>query len=85
MPPVSEEVIKQYKSLISELNSHNHHYHVLDDPKISDAEYDLLLRDLIKLEQQYPSIFDINSPSQRVGAPPPKHLSRLSILCQCYH
>ena len=70
MPPVSEEVIKQYKSLISELNSHNHHYHVLDDPKISDAEYDLLLRDLIKLEQQYPSIFDINSPSQRVGAPP---------------
>ena len=70
MPPVPEEVIKQYKSLISELNSHNHHYHVLDDPKISDAEYDLLLRDLIKLEQQYPSIFDINSPSQRVGAPP---------------
>ena len=70
MPPVSEEVIKQYKSLISELNSHNHHYHVLDDPKISDAEYDLLLRDLKKLEQQYPSIFDINSPSQRVGAPP---------------
>ena len=70
MPTVSEEVIKQYKSLISELNSHNHHYHVLDDPKISDAEYDLLLRDLIKLEQQYPSIFDINSPSQRVGAPP---------------
>ena len=70
MPPVSEEIIKQYKSLISELNSHNHHYHVLDDPKISDAEYDLLLRDLIKLEQQYPSIFDINSPSQRVGAPP---------------
>ena len=70
MPPVSEEVIKQYKSLISELNSHNHYYHVLDDPKISDAEYDLLLRDLIKLEQQYPSIFDINSPSQRVGAPP---------------
>ena len=70
MPPVSEEVIKQYKSLISELNCHNHHYHVLDDPKISDAEYDLLLRDLIKLEQQYPSIFDINSPSQRVGAPP---------------
>ena len=70
MPPVSEEVIKQYKSLISELNSHNHHYHVLDDPKISDAEYDFLLRDLIKLEQQYPSIFDINSPSQRVGAPP---------------
>ena len=70
MPTVSEEVIKQYKSLISELNYHNHHYHVLDDPKISDAEYDLLLRDLIKLEQQYPSIFDINSPSQRVGAPP---------------
>ena len=52
------------------LNDANHRYHVLDDPSISDAEYDALMRELQQLEADDPSLVTPDSPTQRVGAAP---------------
>jgi DNA ligase (NAD+) len=49
---------------------HNYRYYVLDDPEISDAEYDALMQELEGLEERYPELRSPNSPTQRVGAPP---------------
>ncbi|HSH69070.1 MAG TPA: NAD-dependent DNA ligase LigA, partial [Deferrisomatales bacterium] len=57
------------EQLRAELREHNHRYYVLDDPLISDAEYDALLRELQRLEFQYPELLVADSPTQRVGAP----------------
>ncbi len=66
--------IKQAQAKVEELRKeieyHNYRYYVLDDPEISDAEYDRLMRELIELESAYPELVEPNSPSQRVGAPP---------------
>ena len=53
--------------LINEINLHNHAYYILDDPMISDYEFDKLLAELNNLESANPDLVDINSPSQRVG------------------
>jgi DNA ligase (NAD+) len=52
------------------LHWHNYRYYVLDDPEISDAEYDRMMQELIKLEADYPELSSPDSPSLRVGAPP---------------
>ncbi|MFA5078756.1 MAG: NAD-dependent DNA ligase LigA, partial [Dehalococcoidia bacterium] len=52
------------------INYHNHRYYVLDDPEVSDAEYDVLMIELKKLEQEHPEIVTPDSPTQRVGAQP---------------
>jgi DNA ligase (NAD+) len=52
------------------LNEANHRYHVLDDPSISDAEYDDLMRELQRLETDDPSLVTPDSPTHRVGAAP---------------
>ncbi|MEO7359718.1 MAG: NAD-dependent DNA ligase LigA, partial [Gemmatimonadaceae bacterium] len=63
-----------------------HEYYVLDAPKMSDAEYDMLYRELEKLEAEYPSLVAPDSPTQRVGAPlqtafePHQHLVRMMSL-----
>ena len=49
----------------------NHRYHVLDAPTMEDAEYDRLLRELTELEEAHPEVISPDSPTQRVGAPPP--------------
>lgn len=49
------------------INQHNHQYYVLDQPVISDYDYDMLLQELITLERQFPELLDKHSPSQRVG------------------
>ena len=54
--------------LKSELNKHNHNYYVLDNPTISDFEYDQLFAELKELEQQYPEFQSPDSPTQRVGS-----------------
>ena len=60
--------IKQkIQSLRDELNKHNYNYYVLDDATISDFDFDIKLRELEKLEQDNPELFDANSPTQRVG------------------
>jgi len=53
-----------------DLNTYNYQYHVLDAPTISDAEYDRLFQELLRLEQEYPHLVTLDSPSQRVGGPP---------------
>jgi DNA ligase (NAD+) len=53
-----------------EIDDHNHRYHVLDDPEITDAEYDRLFRRLEKLEAAHPDLVTPDSPTQRVGATP---------------
>jgi len=53
---------------------HNYRYYVKDDPVISDAEYDDLLRDLEALEHQYPELIRPDSPTQRVGEEPQEEL-----------
>lgn len=53
--------------LREKLNHHNHQYYVLDDPEISDAEYDRLFQELQLLEKQHPEFITADSPTQRVG------------------
>lgn len=55
------------QQLRSELNQHNYNYYVLDQPQISDFEFDQKLKELQALEAAHPEFFDANSPTQRVG------------------
>ena len=71
--PVPESVIAEIQTLREEINSHNHRYHVLDDPQITDQAYDRLYRKLQQLEQQYPELVSEQSPTQRVGSAPATH------------
>src|ERR687887_1629862 len=65
-----KDVQKRLDELRVELNHHLYRYHVLDDPEISDAEYDRLYDQLKALEEEYPDLITPDSPTQRVGAPP---------------
>ncbi|MBW2479409.1 MAG: NAD-dependent DNA ligase LigA [Deltaproteobacteria bacterium] len=67
---IDPEIIDRIRSLRKTLHQHNHRYYVLDDPEISDAEYDRLMRELIQIETDYPALASPDSPSSRVGAPP---------------
>ncbi len=62
-----DKIKAEIENLRELLRYHNHRYYVLDDPEISDAEYDSLMQRLIALEEKYPEFKDPNSPSQRVG------------------
>ncbi len=64
------EIVKKIQDLRKRLHHHNHRYYVLDDPEISDSEYDRLMQELIGLEKTFPSLASPDSPSARVGAPP---------------
>jgi len=66
----SEAIKKRAEKLREEIEYHNYRYYVLDQPEISDAQYDRLMRELEKLEDEYPELRSPNSPTQRVGAPP---------------
>jgi len=61
------DIQKIIQDLRDELNQHNHNYYVLDNPIISDFEFDQKLKQLQELENQYSEFFDENSPTQRVG------------------
>ena len=65
------------QELRTQLHHHNYRYHVLDDPEISDAEYDRLLHELKALEDQYPDLITPDSPTQRVGATPVSELDEV--------
>lgn len=67
---VPEKDAKRAAQLRAALVEHNHRYYVLDDPEISDAEYDRLFRELQALEAQHPELASPDSPTQRVGATP---------------
>jgi len=58
------------EKLRAEIDRHNYRYYVLDSPSISDSEYDSLMRELKRLEEQYPQLLTPDSPTQRVGESP---------------
>ena len=60
----------RYKDLVRDIQYHNYRYHVLDEPVISDYEYDLLVAELQRIETDYPGWKTSDSPSQRAGASP---------------
>jgi len=64
------EIAGRIAELREAIAYHNRRYYQLDDPEISDAEYDRLLAELIRLEEAYPHLKTPDSPSQRVGAAP---------------
>ncbi len=67
---VTPEVKRRIKKLRDEIVHHNRQYHELDQPEVTDAEYDVLFRELQSLEKQYPSLITPDSPTSRVGAAP---------------
>jgi DNA ligase (NAD+) len=69
-PTVPEAARERAAHLRSLVEQHAHRYYVLDDPEISDAEYDRLFRELVDLETEYPDLQDPDSPTQRVGGAP---------------
>jgi DNA ligase (NAD+) len=66
----SDKLSTEVGRLREQIDRHNYRYYVLDDPEISDAEYDRLLRRLETLEHEYPELLTPDSPTQRVGAKP---------------
>ena len=56
--------------LQKELTAHSYNYHVLDDPNISDIEYDMMLKRLFEIEEEFPEYSSPDSPTKRIGAPP---------------
>lgn len=69
-PESQNEIQAEIKALTDELNYHAHRYYVLDDPILSDAEYDRRYRILEGLEKDYPQYKQADTPTQRVGGPP---------------
>lgn len=67
----ADEVLR----LRRDIEKHNYQYHVLDDPLISDAEYDRLFRRLVDIEKKYPELVTPDSPTQKVGGPPLERFS----------
>ena len=80
---MAADIERRLAELREALHRANHRYYVLDDPEISDSEFDALLRELIALEREHPELISDDSPSQRVGAPPEtafepvEHLERM--------
>ena len=70
MSKQKKQVVTEINDLRNELGEHNHRYHVLDAPVISDAGYDRMLRRLETLERDYPELVTPDSPTQRVGGAP---------------
>ncbi|MEW4924197.1 NAD-dependent DNA ligase LigA [Algibacter sp. 2305UL17-15] len=62
-----KDVRQHIINLRNELREHNYNYYVLDNPTITDYEFDLKLKELQELEEQHPEFYDANSPTQRVG------------------
>jgi DNA ligase (NAD+) len=74
---VDVNVDRRAAELHREINHHNYRYYVLDDPDVTDAEYDRLMTELRRLEQEYPHLVNPASPTQRVGAAPADGFSQV--------
>ncbi len=74
---MSTSAAKRIAHLRAEIEKHNHQYYVLNDPLISDAEFDAMFRELQTLEAQYPELATADSPTQRVGATPLKSFAEV--------
>lgn len=65
-----DNILKRIEELREKIRYHNYRYYVLDDPTITDAEYDQLMKELAKWETKYPQYINSSSPTQRVGIEP---------------
>ena len=68
--PAPDDARRRADELRRRITHHEHRYYVLDDPEISDAEFDVLLRELLRIEAEHPDLATPDSPSQRVGGAP---------------
>ena len=75
---VSEPITTEAARLRQELTAHNHRYHVLNAPVVTDQAYDRLFRRLQQLEQEYPQLVTADSPTQRVGSAPASHFETVN-------
>ncbi len=74
---VSNQLLDRLEALRQEIRNHNYRYHVLDDPVISDYEYDQLMNQLRQIEEEHPDWITPDSPTQRVGTSPASKFSKL--------
>lgn len=72
-----DEIEQEIEELRGKIRYHNHRYYALDDPEITDAEYDRLFQRLLQLEKAHPHLIVPDSPTQRVGAEPRKAFSQV--------
>src|SRR5918996_3196787 len=78
------------EELRAQIEYHNYRYHVLDEPEMSDADYDKLVRQLTDIEERFPELITPDSPTQRVGATPSdlfapvEHRTRMMSLDNCF-
>ena len=70
----AEERIRELQALVEQ---HNYRYYVLDDPEVSDAEYDRLFDELRAIEEAHPELVGPDSPTQRIGAAPSERFQKL--------
>ena len=75
-----KDVQQRLDELREQVDHHLHRYHVLDEPEISDAEYDRLFDELKALEEEHPDLITPDSPTQRVGAPPSERFQKVQHL-----
>lgn len=75
---------QQIKALRNALREHNYNYYVLDQPTISDYEFDQKLKQLQELEKAHPEFYDANSPTLRVGGEVTKHFETVSHTYRMY-
>ena len=77
MPSAGKDVQKKIDALRDKIRYHEHRYYVLDDPEISDAEFDKLMDELIALETAHPDLITPDSPTQRVGGKPSEEFAKV--------
>src|SRR5258708_37693955 len=75
--PAAKDSQDEIESLREEIRHHEYRYYVLDDPEISDAEFDRLMNELKKLEADHPELITSDSPTQRVGGKPREGLVKV--------
>lgn len=73
----NDDLPRRVEALREQIRYHNYRYYVLDEPIISDAGYDALMRELRALEAAHPELVTPDSPTQRVGAPPSEQFARV--------
>jgi DNA ligase (NAD+) len=78
MASAPRDISKRAETLRNELLEHDYRYYVLADPKVSDEEYDRLMRELQDIESRYPALLTPDSPTQRVGGAPTREFASVT-------
>lgn len=72
MRSTSKSIVARIEQLRKTIREHDHRYYVLAEPTISDEKYDVLMRELQSLEEEFPALVTPDSPTVRVGGQPTK-------------